>query len=238
VSVLLRQPQRFEGFGAIDEIVLPHHQASAQSEELKEVLIHGDTASLSLHGQLDRGQNAISEVEELLWGEANVEGFEELSPKSAVALVAMEDRTDVREGMCRVKLDVGINACDEQFDVASVPRRSCPLSTTHEHRATQAGAVGQPGPPRQQEAAKRRKANDDPFVHRPMLPRIGYGRDSDTPNHLHVLLRHRPLSIPQEQSKSPGEPGLCRGYERAVLPCQRTIGKFQRYPLAVVPITI
>jgi hypothetical protein len=199
---LLRESGRLEGLAAILEIVLPDHQAAAQSEELKEGLAHEHTASRSLRGQLGRHENAVSEVEEFLGLEASVGGFEQMTPKLPVAVVAVEDRAYVGEHMSHAKLDAGIKADDEHVEVASIQRRKSLSYAANKYRSTEPRVLRQSRPRGTQLTGKPREANKDSFLQRTVPPRLRYERDSDGSRGLHVLLRHRPRSIPQAQGSA------------------------------------
>ena len=202
MSVLLRQPQGFEGFRAILKVIFPDYQSSAEREELKNGLAHGHTASLSLSDHLGRHENAVSAVDEFLGIEPSVEAAEPLSPKLTVAVMTVEDRACVREHMCRVKLDGGIKAVDEQVEVASIERCVALSDTADEHRSAQSRTARHPRPRCAEQTVEPREVDDDPFIQRPVTPRIRYERDSDGSRGLHVLLRHRPRSIPQAQESA------------------------------------
>ena len=177
---LLREPGRLESLAAILEIVLPDHQAAAQSQELKEGLAHERTASRSPRGQLCRHENAVSEVEEFLGLEASVGGFEQMTPKLPVALVAVEDGAYVGEHMSHSKLDAGIQADDEHVEVASIQRRKSLPYAANEYRSTQPRVLRQSRPRGTQLTGKPREANEDPFFQRTVPPRLRYELDSDS----------------------------------------------------------
>jgi hypothetical protein len=182
--------------------MLPDHQASAQGEKLKALLIDGHTASRSMPTPLDGDEPAVSQVEEFLRIEANVlGGFENHSPSLTVAVMTVVVRLEV-EGKHRMKLDAGIQANEEPVEVASIRRRVCPSNTTHEDRSAQPRVSRQSRPRGTQPTTKCREADDDPFIQAPVPPRLRHERDSDTSRGLNDLLRHRPRSIPQAQESA------------------------------------
>ena len=65
-----------------------------------------------------------------------------------------------------------------------------------------AASVAAVAPTRRKPTGKRREADDDPFIQSPVSPRFRCERDSDGSHGLHVLLRHRPRSIPQAQESA------------------------------------
>jgi hypothetical protein len=165
-------------------------------------LAYQHTASCSLRGQFGRHENAVSEVEEFLWGEASIGGFEQMTPNFPVALVAVEDRANVGEYMSHVKLDAGIKADDEHIEVASIQRRKSLSYAANKYRSTEPRVLRQSRPRGTQLTGKPREANEDPFFQRTVPPRLRYERDSDATHCLDGFLRHRPRSIPQAQESA------------------------------------
>jgi hypothetical protein len=204
VSVLLRQPHGFEGGGAILEIILPDHQASAQGKELKVRLADGYAATRSMPAQLDRDEKAVSEIEQLLWIEANVlEALKYASPNLQVAVMAVIDRIEVDlPQLAGVVLDARIKAGEEEVEVPATRRRVTLPKTSQQQHPAEAGVLRKSRPPRRPETRKRREADDDPFIQGPVPPRFRYERDADTAHGLDGLLRHRPRSIPQAQESA------------------------------------
>jgi hypothetical protein len=205
VSVLLRQAGGFEGFCAIKEVLLPDNQSSAYREEVKAQLVDRDTASRSMPAPPDRDEKAVPEVEKFLRVESNVlDGFEQNSPNLTVAVMAVVDRVEAGRKWNGVNLEVSIKANYLQVEVAPIRRRVSLPYGTREDRSTQARVSGQSAPRGRQPPGERREAHDDPLIQAPARPRFRYERDSHTSDGIHILLRHRPRSIPQGEGAREG----------------------------------
>jgi hypothetical protein len=204
VSVLLRQPHGFEGLRTIHEIMLPHHQATAQGRDLVEPCADGHTAPGSAPAEFGGDEQVVSKVEGFLRVESNVLGdFENQPPSSTEAVVAVVGAARVGEQVGKAKLDAGIKIQNEHVEVASIKSRICLPDTTRKDRAAQPRVAWQSRPRGTQLTGKRREADDDPFTQGPVSPRFASRkRDSDGSRGLDVLLRHRPRSIPQAQESA------------------------------------
>jgi hypothetical protein len=185
------------------EIILPDHRASAEGEELKDLLAVRNAASRPLPAHVGRDEQAVPEVQEFLGIEANVlEALKHASPNFQVAVMAVKGPAYVEEYLGPVKLDVGIKASEEQIEIASVRRRECLTYATHKDRAAQPRVAWQSRPRSIQPPGNCGEADDNPFIQSPVPPRLRCERDADTAHDFHVLLRHRPLSIPQLQESA------------------------------------
>jgi hypothetical protein len=183
------------------EIILPDHQASAHGEDLKERLADRHAATRSVPADLARDEKAISEIEQFLGIDPKIlEALQHASPNLQVAVMAVKGPAYVEEYPGPVKLDIGIKTNEEHIEIAPVPGRESMTYATNKDRAAQP-RVARESPPRgTQPLAERGESDDDPFIQSAVSPRIGCERDSDA--WLHVLLRHRPRSIPQAQESA------------------------------------
>jgi hypothetical protein len=143
----------------------------------------------------------VPKVDEFLRVEPNVlEGIEQDSPYLTDAVVTLIDGVRVGEQLGGLILDGGIVASYEQVEVSTVRRRVILANTPGEDHATQPRVSGQSCPRASQPTAKRREADDDPFIQGPVPPRNGHERDSSTSYRLNDLLRHRPQYLAGKSS--------------------------------------
>jgi hypothetical protein len=185
------------------KIILPDHQASTHGEHLKLRLAGGSATARSMRTHLDRDEKAVSEIEQFLWIETNVlEALKHASPNFQVAVMAVKGPAYVEEYLRPVKLDSGIKAGEEESEVPAIRCCVSLAKTTHKHHSAKPRVSRQSRPRSSKPTGKRREADYDPFIQAPAPPRFSYERDSDGPHGLHVLLRHRPRSIPQGQESA------------------------------------
>ena len=199
---LLRQPGGFEGVRAMPEILLPHHQAPSDLEQLEHRLAYGHAAARSVSPLLSRDEKVVSQVEHLLGIEPEVvEGSEPIPPHPEVSVVAVEDRILVgRDQVGRgAVFGFGSQARKDQVEVPTVGRRVYPPHTAGEQQPPKSRPRRQPHHPVGEQTVKGGNADGQALIQGPALADSLTERrehDSDRAHDLHILLRHRRRSIP------------------------------------------
>jgi hypothetical protein len=148
VSVSLRQPHGFEGFGSVTVLARFGDLSVSQSEYMELVLFEGGAAGPAATDQVNSDDNAVARIDELL--------------RLRLKLSVLED--------LRKMLHTGVAAA-----MRSGPPRIVRPIPPH------GGRIGQLNHCREVASVERIK----PLAHQ-----------------LHVLLRHRPRSIPQAQESA------------------------------------
>ena len=206
MSVVLRQAHGFEGL--LFRPVLPalHDQPIARLEDEDVRIADASAAGAFLpvqHRVQDRRNDyVVASVDQLQYLKRDFGERLKESGNELLIRIATDVRARVGFVCARVVDDVGIKADAEHIEVASIQRRKSLSCAANKHRSTEPRVLWQSSPRGTQPTGKPREANEDPFFQRTVPPRLRYERDSDGSRGLHVLLRHRPRSIPQAQESA------------------------------------
>jgi hypothetical protein len=206
VSVLLREAHGFEGF--LFRPVLPalHDQPIARLEDEDVRIADASAAGAFLPAQHRvqhrRSDHMVASVDQLQYLVGDL--GERISESVSELLVRVTTDVRARVGFvcARVVDEFGIKVDGEHIEVASIQRRKSLSYAANKHRSTEPRALWQSSQRGTQPTGKPREANEDPFFQRTVPPPLRYERDSDGSRGLHVLLRHRPRSIPQAQDSA------------------------------------
>jgi hypothetical protein len=104
-----------------------------------------------------------------------------------------------------VPLDLGIKAHKDQSEIPAIHCRISALYKTGEHQPPKPRSRWQPHPGVSEASVGGGKTDEQALIQAAALTRFftqRTKRDADAAPHLHVLLRHRPRSIPQLQESA------------------------------------
>ena len=206
MSVLLRQADGFEGF--LFRPVLPalHDQPIAQfvDEDVRIADASAAGASLPVQHRVQhrRSDHMVASVDHLQYLDRDF--GERINESANEPLVHIATDVRARVGFVRARVidEFRVKADEDHIEVASIQRRKSLSYAANKHRSTEPRVLRQSSPRGTQPTGKPREANEDPFFHRTVPPRLRYERDSDGSRGLHVLLRHRPRIIAQLQESA------------------------------------